>query len=70
MGWPEVALAALNVLQAIALAWIVAWQQRARGEVAKLNGQVATIAREGVEALHDLHRENDGGRPGGSGTSP
>jgi len=39
-------LAALNVIQAIALAWIAAWQARAAREVKKLNGSVEAAVRE------------------------
>jgi hypothetical protein len=61
MGWTEITLAALNVFQAIALAWLAAWQQRAAHEVRKLNGTVMSARREGVaSALQELERESGG----------
>jgi len=44
-------LAALNVVQAIALAWIAAWQARAAREVRKLNGSVEAAVREVAGAV-------------------
>ena len=43
IGWPEVALAALNVIQVCALAWIAAWLQRSRLQVRQLNGEVELL---------------------------
>ncbi len=43
MSWQAVALVAFNTTQIIALAWIAAWQQRAKHELEKLNGAATEI---------------------------
>ena len=40
MTWPQVALAAINVAQAVALAFIAAWASRTHHEVQRINGEL------------------------------
>ena len=45
MSWAEVALAALNVFQAVALAAIAVWSQRTSSKTSELNGAVLRVVR-------------------------
>ncbi len=45
MNWQEVILAALNVFQAIALAWITLRQQQVKHELQAHNGEQAAAIR-------------------------
>jgi hypothetical protein len=45
VSWQEVALAALNVFQAIALAWITLQDRRVRSELQAYNGEQASAIR-------------------------
>jgi hypothetical protein len=40
LSWPAVALAGLNVLQVVGLAWIAAWARTTHREVTRLNGEI------------------------------
>lgn len=40
MSWPQVALAAINVVQVVALAWIAAYAKRTTAEVARIDGEL------------------------------
>ena len=44
-------LAVLNVVQAVLLAWVAAWQARAAREVRKLNGSVEAAVRDVAAAV-------------------
>lgn len=41
MTWPAVALAGLNVIQVIGLAWIAAYAKRTSREVERINGELS-----------------------------
>lgn len=63
MTWPQVALAAINVVQVVALAAIAAWLQSTRREVQRINGEL-TAAAERVElAAEVIESSSDAATP-------
>lgn len=45
MGWPEVALALINMVQVVALAALAVWARRTSSEVERINGELRRAVR-------------------------
>ena len=60
MTWPEVALAAVNTVQVIALAWLAVYARSTTREVERINGELQDALR-GAEGPRERGESRIGG---------